>query len=65
MITRKRIEMMGRSTTAKNGQERVITDRDNIQHLQYFVNRQWRHSDKCKVLTNKDCTIKIWISPLH
>ncbi len=56
---------MGRSTTAKNGQERVITDRDNIQHLQYFVNRQWRHSDKCKVLTNKDCTIKIWISPLH
>ncbi|MDP9306088.1 MAG: hypothetical protein M3O68_07080 [Thermoproteota archaeon] len=49
---------MGRSTTAKNGQERVITDRDNIKHLQYFANGQWRHSDKCKKFTNKECDIK-------
>lgn len=49
---------MGRSTTAKDGQERVISDRDNIKHLQYFANGQWRHSDKCKEFTNKDCDVK-------
>jgi hypothetical protein len=59
VITRKRIEMMGRSTTAKDGQERTITDRDNIKHLQYFANGQWRHSDKCKEFTNKNCEVKI------
>jgi hypothetical protein len=65
VITRKRIEVMGRSSTAKDGHERVITDRDNMRHLQYFANGQWRHSDKCKELTNKDCMVKIWISPLQ
>jgi len=40
VIARKRVEMMGRSTTAKNGHERVITDGDNIKHLQYFANGQ-------------------------
>jgi hypothetical protein len=58
VITRKRVEIMGISTTAKNGQERVITDRDNIKDLQYFANGQWRHSDKCKKFTNKECDIK-------
>ena len=49
---------MSRSTTAKDGQERTITDRDNIKHLQYFANGQWLHSDKCKEFTNKDCEVK-------
>jgi hypothetical protein len=65
VITRKRVEMMGRSTTAKNGHERVTTDRNNTRHLEYFINGQWRHSDRCKDFTNKDCIVKIWISPLQ
>jgi hypothetical protein len=40
VITRKRIEVMGRSTTAKNGYQHVISDRDNTRHLQYFANGQ-------------------------
>jgi hypothetical protein len=64
-ITRKRVEVMGRSTTAKDGQERVISDRDNIKHLQYFANGQWRHSDKCKEFTNKDCDVRTLKNPLH
>ena len=54
----KRIEIMGKSTTAKNGQERFISDRDNQRHLQYFMNGQWRHSDRCKEFANMDCTVK-------
>jgi hypothetical protein len=50
--------MMGRSGSAKNGDERVVTDRDNQKHLQYFMNGQWRHSDKCKEFTNAQCTTK-------
>ena len=53
----KRIEMMAKSTSAKNGQQRVITNRDNIKHLEYFMNGQWRHSTRCKDITNKDCTL--------
>jgi len=56
---RKQVEMMDRSSTAKNGHERVISDRDNNKHLQYFNNGQWRHSDKCKQFTNKECTVAI------
>jgi len=51
------IEMMAKSASAKNGQQRVITNRDNIKHLEYFMNGQWRHSAKCKEITNKDCAI--------
>ena len=40
---RKRIEMMARSTTAKNGHQRVGNDRDNARHLEYFMNGQWKH----------------------
>ena len=50
---------MARSTTAKNGHERITTNRDNIRHLEYFMNGQWRHSYKCKEFTNKECVIKI------
>jgi hypothetical protein len=55
---RRGVEIMARSTTAKNGQERVVTDRDNSRHLQYFNNGQWRHSEKCREYTNKECTVK-------
>jgi sarcosine oxidase delta subunit len=55
--TVKRIEMIAKSTSAKNGQRRVITNRDNIRHLKYFMNGQWRHSAGCKEFTNKDCTL--------
>ncbi len=65
IIMRKRLEMMGRSTTAKNGHERVITDRDNIKHLEYFMNGQWQHSDNCKDFTNKECTLKTIKNSLH
>ncbi len=54
---RRQVEIMGGSITAKNGQERIITDQDNQRHLQYFMNGQWRHSDKCKGFTNKECIV--------
>jgi hypothetical protein len=40
---RRRVEMMDKTNTAKNSQERTMLDRDNIKHLQYFNNEQWRH----------------------
>jgi hypothetical protein len=58
VIVRKRIEVMGRSITAKNGYEHVISYRDNTRHLQYFANGQSCHSYKCKGFTNKDCDVK-------
>ena len=57
---RRRVEMMDKTGTAKNGHERITSDRDNIKHLQYFNNGQWRHSDKCKQFTNKECTVAVW-----
>jgi hypothetical protein len=55
---KRRVEKMGRSNTTKNGQERIVSDRDNKKHLEYFMNGQWRHSDKCREFTNKDCRVK-------
>ena len=52
------VEMMPKSTAAKNGQERITTNRDNVRHLEYFNNGQWRHSDKCREFTNKDFKVK-------
>ena len=57
-IMRRRIEVMAKSTSAKNGNERITTNRDNIKHLEYFNNGQWRHSDKCSQFTNKECKLK-------
>ena len=54
---RRRIEIMAKSTSAKNGNERITTNRDNIRHLEYFNNGQWRHSDKCRKFTNKECLL--------
>ena len=55
---RKRVELMARSTTAKNGHECVMSDRDTAKHLEYFMNGQWKHSENCKSFTNKECTFK-------
>jgi len=55
---RRGVEVMSKSKSTKNGQERIVTDRDNAKHLQYFNNGQWRHSEKCREFTNKDCKIK-------
>jgi len=55
---RRGVEMMPKSTVAKNGQQRVTITRDNIKHLEYFNNGQWRHSDKCREFINKECTFK-------
>ena len=55
---RRGVEMMPKPTVAKNGQERIATKPDNTRHLEYFNNGQWRHSDKCREFTNKDCKVK-------
>jgi hypothetical protein len=39
----------------KNGHQRVVADRDNIQHLEVFMNGSWRHDSKCREYTNKEC----------
>jgi hypothetical protein len=59
---KRRVEIMSQSNTTKNGQERVTTNRDNIRHLEYFMNGQWRHSHRCKEFTNKECTVKVQTS---
>jgi len=47
-----------RSSSPKNGQERVIADRDGIKHFEYFVNGSWRHhSAKCRLWVNKECRV--------
>jgi hypothetical protein len=43
----------------KNGHQRVIVDRDNNKHLEFFMNGSWRHDPKCRELTNKDCRNKL------
>lgn len=55
---RRGVEIMAKSTNAKNGDERITTDRENTRHLEHFNNGQWRHSDKCRVFTNKECSFK-------
>jgi hypothetical protein len=49
---------MPKSKATKNGEQRITTNRDNIRHLEYFNNGQWRHSDKCRKIANKECTVK-------
>jgi hypothetical protein len=63
-IMKRRVEIMAKSKTAKNGHERITTDRDRIRHLEYFMNGQWRHSNKCKEFTNKECMVRISVSSL-
>ncbi len=52
----KRIELMQKSTTAKNGQTCVVEDRDNNKQLEFFTNGSWRHSHMCKEIMNNSCT---------
>jgi len=55
---RKVIEIRRKSSTAKNGDERVILDSNNNKHLEFFMNGSWRHSNKCKTITNNQCIKK-------
>ena len=55
---------MDKGKFAKNGTERITTDRDNIRHRELFMNGQWRHSPKCKQFTNKECTVRIRVISL-
>jgi hypothetical protein len=42
----------------KNGHQRIIVDNDNSQHLEVFMNGSWRHDQKCREFTNKECRRK-------
>ena len=55
---RKVIEIIRKSSTAKNCDERIILDSNNNKHLEFFMNGSWRHSNKCKNATNSQCTKK-------
>jgi hypothetical protein len=45
------------SGAPKDGQERIVTDRDGSNHLEYFMNGSWRHSTTiCKKKMNPACT---------
>jgi hypothetical protein len=55
---RKVIEISRKSNTAKNSDERIITDSNNNKHLEFFMNGSWRHSYKCKNATNSQCNKK-------
>ena len=55
---RKVIEISRKSNTAKNSDERIITDSNSNKHLEFFMNGSWRHSYKCKNFTNNQCTKK-------
>ena len=48
-----------RSANPENGSRRIQKETDGATHLQIFYNGSWRHDQKCKLKTNKDCTIGI------
>ena len=39
----------------KNGHQRIVENRDNIRHLEVFINGRWIHDNKCRGFTNKEC----------
>jgi len=47
-----------RSTNPENGTRRIQKETDGVTHLQIFYNGSWRHDQKCKLKTNKECTIE-------
>ena len=55
---RKKVEMMARPTSAKNGHERIVSDRDNAKHLQYFMNGQWNIVRTARPLPTKSVPSK-------
>jgi len=47
------------SRPPRNGDTRVIADKENVPHLEFFMNGSWRHNqDRCREYTNKDCRKK-------
>ncbi|HEY3095105.1 MAG TPA: hypothetical protein VGJ42_05035 [Nitrososphaera sp.] len=56
MSFRNAIQIRTGSGAPKNEQERTVTDRDGVAHLEYFMNGSWRHSTaRCKLRVNKAC----------
>jgi len=55
---KKAIETLRRSNTVKNRDERIIIDNNNNNHLEFFINGSWRHSNKCKINVNNQCIKK-------
>lgn len=47
--------MKFKTSSVKNGQKHVITNRDNIKHLKHFINDHWRYSPRCKGTGSKNC----------
>jgi hypothetical protein len=57
MSFRNSIQTRVSSGAPKNEQERTVTDRDGVAHLEYFMNGSWRHSTaRCKLRVNKACS---------
>lgn len=55
---RKSIEIIkSKSNQAKNGSTRVQIRTDGAKHLEVFQNGSWRHDNRCKSITNKECQI--------
>jgi hypothetical protein len=44
-----------RSSSPRDGQQRIVEDRDGEKHIEYFRNGSWRHSTTCKITVNKNC----------
>lgn len=57
-MMRKSIEIIkSKSNQAKNGSTRVQIRTDGAKHLEVFQNGSWRHDNRCKSITNKECQI--------
>jgi hypothetical protein len=47
------------SRSPRNGDERIVSDEDDIKHLEYFVDGSWRHDgEKCRAKINPVCNRK-------
>ncbi len=60
LIMKKFIESFdkrNRSANPENGTRRIEKENNGILHLQIFYNGSWRHDQKCKLKTNKECTL--------
>ena len=55
---RRQIEFFSKSSSTKNGDERIIVDSNKNKHLEYFMNGSWRHSHNCKKNVNNTCAKK-------
>ncbi|HEX7032865.1 MAG TPA: hypothetical protein VF172_07690 [Nitrososphaera sp.] len=40
----------------KDGDERIVSDKDDIKHLEYFENGNWKHiHERCRTKINPIC----------